>query len=240
MIHPYRLAVCEDDQIVRDGICRFCGETLTEENIAHEIASFSSAEELEAFLETGEQGFDLLVLDIKLEEKNGLELAKEVRRRNDRVSILFITGYEEYALAGYEVQPVHFLLKPLDWEKLREILLKDWRQKHRAQTVLLEKGRRKIRLAVHSILYVETDGSHGVQIILEDGSVKFPAGMGELEGMLPKGQFVRCHNSYIVNPGRVQECTRQSFYLDDGEHKLPVSRKYLNACQKAFVSYKNQ
>ena len=53
MIHPYRLAACEDDQIVRDGICRFCGETLTEENIAHEIASFSSAEGWKRFWKPG-------------------------------------------------------------------------------------------------------------------------------------------------------------------------------------------
>ena len=78
-MQKYCLAVCEDDKIVRDEICRICDRTLTEENIEHDIIPFSSAEKLENVLKRSEQSFDLLVLDIKLENKTGLELAKEIR-----------------------------------------------------------------------------------------------------------------------------------------------------------------
>lgn len=236
----YRLAVCEDDKVVRDEICRVCDRTLTEENIDHDIIPFSSAEKLENALEKSGQVFDLLILDIKLENKTGMELAKEVRGRDERVSILFITGYAEYALAGYEVQPIQFLLKPLDWNDLRRALMTDWRRNHLPKTVFLEKGRKKVRLHISSILYVEPDGSHGVEIILADGSVKFPACMAEMEQMLPEGQFIRCHNSYIVNLEHVRECSGQAFLMDHGGQKLPISRKYYNDCQNAFVFYKNQ
>ena len=171
-MHKYRLAVCEDDEVVRDEICRVCDETLAENKISHEITPFADAEELERFLENEGQVFDLLVLDIKLKNKTGMELARELRSREDRVSILFITGYVEYAVAGYEVQPVQFLLKPLNWEALKRAVLTDWKLNHRPKTVFLEKGRRKVRLDVNDILYVEPDGSHGVQIILESGSRK--------------------------------------------------------------------
>ena len=248
-MQKYRLAVCEDDETVRDEICRVCDRTLTEENIEHDIIPFSSAEELENVLKTegqsddsgmNRQPFDLLILDIKLENKTGMELAKEVRSRDERVSILFVTGYAEYALEGYEVQPIQFLMKPLNWSDLKRALMTDWRRNHSPRTVFLEKGRKKVRLNISSILYVETDGSHGVQIALTDGSVKFPAGIAEMERMLPEGQFIRCHNSYIVNLEHVRECSSQSFRMDNGCQNLPVSRKYYNDCQNAFVSYKNR
>lgn len=238
-MQKYRIAVCEDDKIVRDEICRVCDSTLEEEKIAHDVFPFSNAEELEAVLKEEGWAFDLLVLDIKLENKTGLELAQEVRRQDDTVGILFITGYEQYALSGYAVQPVHFLLKPLDWQELKRAVMTDWRKNHRSKTVFLEKGRRHVRLSTRSILYVEPDGSHGVRIVLEDGNEKFPAGMAEIEQMLPQGQFVRCHNSYIVNLEHVRECSGQAFRLDKENRKIPISRKYFGNCQNAFVSYMN-
>ncbi len=238
-MHKYRLAVCEDDKIVRDEICRVCDETLTEEKIDHEITSFSSAEQMEKIFQSKGQVFDLLILDIQLENKTGMELAKEVREWDEKVSILFITGYTEYAVKGYSVRPIQFLLKPLDWEELKRAVMTDWRLNHRPQTLLLEKGRRRLRLPITSILYVETDGKHGTLIILKDGKIEFPARLTEMGELLPAGQFVRCHNSYIVNLEHVQEAARTFFCMDNGE-KIPISRKYYSACQNAFISYINR
>lgn len=238
-MHPYRLAVCEDDQTVREGICQFCGEVLTEEKISHEITAFSSAEALEEVLDTKQQIFDLLILDIKLENKTGMELAKELRDREDKVSILFVTGYEEYWQQGFKVRAVQFLLKPLDWEELREVILTDWKEKHQPKNLLLEKGRRKVRLPLDSILYVEPDGNHGIRFILTDGEVNFSIGMAELESLLPKGQFVRCHKSCIINLSHVREINWLTITMDNG-HRVPVSRTYYQDCQSAFIAYITQ
>ena len=238
-MQKYCLAVCEDDKVVRDEICRVCDEILEQQKIAHEITVFPNAVELEQFLETKGQVFHLLILDIKMEHKTGMEFARELRERNDRTSLIFVTGYEEYLGKGYEVQPVQFLLKPLDWNALKKAVMMDWRVNHCPKTVLLEKGRRKIRLLLSSILYAETDGKHGVRIILKDEEVNFTAGMAELEQMLPDGQFIRCHNSYIVNLEHVREVSWLTFWMDNGQN-LPISRKYYDRCQNAFVSYINR
>lgn len=238
-MRKYCLAVCEDDEIVRNEICRVCGEMLTEEQIDHEITPFSGAEELEHLLKAEGEIFDLLILDVRMENKTGLELAVELREQNDRVSIIFITGYEEYLAKGYEVQPVQFLLKPLDWNDLRKAVMTDWKVNHRPKTVFMEKGSRKMQLAASSILYAETDGKHGIRIILQDGEASFSAGMAELEQMLPDGQFIRCHNSYIVNLEHVREVSWLAFRMDNGQ-SLPISRKYYNGCKNAFVSYMNR
>ena len=237
-MREYRLAVCEDDQNVRDAICQVCDKVLTEKKITHKITSFSSAWKLDEFLKAWGEIFHLLILDIEMEQKTGLELARELRERNDRVSIIFITGHEKYIRDGYDVQPVHFLLKPLDWEKLKKAVMTDWKLNYSQKAILLQKGARKLRLPLDSILYAEPDGNHGVQIFLQDGTIDFPIGLTELEKQLPASQFSRCHHSYLVNLGHVRELFRQTVCLDNGKY-LPVSRKYYKNCQEAFVAYMN-
>lgn len=128
-MYQYRMAVCEDDETVREGICGFCDRILTEEQIPHQIAAFSSAEELEACLAenrgSDEPAFHLLILDILMGEKTGMELALELREEDDATGIIFITGCEEYMGMGYNVQAIQFLVKPLNWEKLKKALLND-------------------------------------------------------------------------------------------------------------------
>lgn len=238
-MQKYRLAVCEDDKIIRDQICQVCEELLEDEKIAHEIFPFSDAEKLEQILKAKGEVFDLLLLDIKMENKTGMELAMELRDLNDRVSIIFVTGYEEYLREGYEVQPVHFLLKPLDWEQLKRAVMTDWKINHSPNILFLHKGRRKVRLHFSSILYAETDGNHGVRIVLQEKEIGFPVGLTELEHMLPSGQFVRCHNSYLVNLAHIREMYKMNLRMDAGM-ELPVSRKYYKQCQNAFVAYMNR
>ena len=92
-MYQYRMAVCEDDETVREGICGFCDRILTEEQIPHQIAAFSSAEELEACLAenrgSDEPAFHLLILDILMGEKTGMELAMEIREQLPLNEILY-------------------------------------------------------------------------------------------------------------------------------------------------------
>ena len=85
-MYKYFLAVCEDDKLIMENICRICENTLTDMGIDYEIRRFLSAEHLEETLGRKGQIFDLLILDIELEKKTGMELARELRAKGDRVS----------------------------------------------------------------------------------------------------------------------------------------------------------
>lgn len=232
-MYQYRMAVCEDDETVREGICGFCDRILTEEQIPHQIAAFFSAEELEACLAenrgSDEPAFHLLILDILMGEKTGMELAMELREEDDATGIIFITGCEEYMGMGYDVQAIQFLVKPLNWEKLKKALLNDWRKK----------GRQSLQLPLSEILYAEADGNHGIRIILKEGEEGFPVSLSELEEMASGGPLIRCHNSYLVNMNQVRRLDRQNFILQNGK-KIPISRKYLKVCQEKLVSSINR
>lgn len=109
-METYRLAVCEDEEKVREEIQDFCDSILRDMRIQGDITAFASAQELERELDGGRK-FDTLILDIQMEEKemSGMDLARLLRKRGDRTGIIFVSGYEEYLLEGYSVQPVRFL-----------------------------------------------------------------------------------------------------------------------------------
>ena len=235
----YHLAVCEDDSIVREGIHRFCGETLTEENICHEIKEFSSAEELAEVLETEPESFDLLILDIMMGEKNGMEFAKEVRRWDEKTSIIFVTGCEEYIEMGYDVQAAQFLIKPIVWDKLRTAILRDCRKRYGQKNMVLQKGRKLLKLPLEDVLYAEADGKHGVRIVFAGGMESFPVSLAQLEEQTEEKQFIRCHNSYLVNLRHIRRLNNQNLILDNGQ-ELPISRTYLKQCQEMLIACINR
>ena len=95
----YRLAICEDDAI-RAQLHSLCQEILTENSVEHSIMDFASAQKLNDVLTVESNPFDLLLLDIQMEGLTGMELAQSLRQRGDRVSILFVTGCEDYLPEG--------------------------------------------------------------------------------------------------------------------------------------------
>lgn len=235
----YRVAVCDDERAACEEVCRLCDDILTQDGVPHRIVPFSSASALDACLREGDDAFDLLVLDIAMQGQSGMELAHELRRRRDRVSIVFVTGCEEYLEEGYGVQPVHFLLKPVTRERLSEALRADRELNHSPKTVTLQRGGRLLRLALSDIYYVETGVKHNVKIVTPAHAHLFPASLSYMEQALPAEQFVRCHKSYLVNLEHVTEVGRTAVRLDSGE-EVPVGRKYAAETQGAFVAYLNR
>lgn len=235
-MNEYRLAVCEDDRTIRETVCRFCNEILEEAGIPHEIAAFSQVEEVEVLLAAKEKQIHLLILDIETGNKTGVELAKEMRDRDDQRSILFITGYEKYLPVGYEVRPIQFLLKPINWEKLKKAVLTDWRLHHSPKMLILQKGRQTVRIPFRTVLYVEAMENHRVKIGMEDGNEVFQSGLLELEKLLPADRFLRCHKSYLVNLDHVKRIDKTSFILDN-EHRIPIGRTYHKISREAVFSY---
>lgn len=234
----YRLAICEDDGIIREQLSSLCHNILQEDGIEHTIAAFSSANELGKLLLVENAPFDLLLLDIQMEGMTGMELAQSLRRRGDRVSILFVTGCEDYLPEGYGVQPIHFLLKPIDRETLAGALRTDWKLNHRPKTAVFRIGGKTVSLTLAEIQYIESY-NHNIVIHQKSGDRSYPFSLSEAEKLLPPGQFCRCHNSYLVNMEYVEEISRKELSLR-GNIRLPIGRAYYKSLQSAFICYMNR
>lgn len=232
----YHVAVCEDEPNLRAGLCEQCREILQELETEHEIVPFSSAEELEASLAAGAR-FDLLCLDILLAEKTGMELAREVRKWDEQISILFITSSTEFLLEGYGVRPIQYLLKPVKREELKKALQTDLRLKNQPRTVAVSAGGKTVVLPWTEIRYVESR-NHDCIFHMSGGERLFRLDLAQAKEILPKDRFCRCHNSFLVNLARIREVTSREVFLSDGG-RLPIGRRYAGQFQSEFVRYIN-
>ena len=217
----YRIAVCDDEPHLRENLVDMCREILTRIGVEHSLTPFPSAEALKSALDMGGR-FDLLCLDILMPGQSGMELARELRRRDDRTSILFITSSEEFLREGYSVQPIQYLMKPVSREDLEAALRTDLRLHHRQSTVTVAAGGKVTAIPLDEILYVESR-DHRAVFVLDRGEESFWLSLAQVEGMLPAGQFCRCHNSFLVNLARVARMDSRDVILTSGR-RLAVSR----------------
>lgn len=233
----YRIAVCDDDDMMRENLCSLCDDILTNDDVEYRLASFESASRLEEKLDAEGCPFDLLILDIQMEGMTGMELARSLRERGNRVSIIFVTACDDYLCEGYGVQPIHFLLKPVQREALASAIHTDLKLNYIPKTAVVRIGNKLVHLSLPDIRYVESC-NHSIMIHQSTGNSTYYFALSDLEKQLPLGQFARCHNSYLVNLDEVREIGRTELSLQSGE-TLPVGRAYYKAFQSAFVRYMN-
>lgn len=234
----YRIEVCDDDNIIRENLCSLCSDILTNDSVEYRLEPFRSACELEKRLDTESCPFDLLILDIQMEGMTGMELARSLREKGNRVSIIFVTACENYLGEGYGVQPIHFLLKPVRRETLASAIHTDLKLNYIPKTVVVHIGKKLVHLSLSDIWYIESY-NYSIVIHQSNGNSTYYFSLSDFEKQLPMGQFARCHNSYLVNLDEVREIGRTELSLQSGE-TLPMGRTYYKAFQSAFVRYINQ
>lgn len=232
----YRVAVCEDENILRQELCRQCEAVLKDLNAEHAVTAYSSAEELEAALAAGTE-FSLLCLDILMHGKSGMALAQELRERDDQTSILFITGSTEFLREGYSVRPIQYLLKPVQPEELHRAIETDLRLRHRSRSVIFCVSGRTLVLPAEDILYAESR-DHGSVLHTVHGERFLPIPLGQTEQAVPGDCFCRCHNSFLVNLSHIRQVSGRTLYLTDGT-ELSIGRHYMEQFQNHFVRYLN-
>lgn len=233
----YRIAICEDEAPAREGLCALCTELLAERGIPHEITPFSSAEALEATLSAGAR-FDLLCMDILMDGQSGIDFARQLRKRDEKTSVLFVTSSAEFLRDGYEIRPIHYLFKPVDRAQLAAALEADLRLHHSQDTVTIQAGTGMVVLPLDAILYVESR-NHMAVAMLDNGEQSFRLRLLDMEQLLPKERFCRCHNSFLVNMSRIVRIDRTGLELNNGQH-IPMGRRYCKSAQGKLIRFLNK
>ncbi|MBQ5311680.1 MAG: response regulator transcription factor, partial [Oscillospiraceae bacterium] len=166
---------------------------------------------------------------------NGIELARKLRNRGDMLPIIFITGYSEFMQQGFDVEALHYLLKPLDRDKLFEVLDR-YAKRHTNDTrIVVRRGDESVCISTSDIVCLEAFGKK-TQIRLSDGStILSDCGLGAVSEKLGE-TFISCHRSYIVNLAYIRSISRTDVTLDSGEN-VPLSRRSYDSVNRAFISY---
>ena len=229
-----RIAICddsaEDAQFVKRMATRWAQDRKTE--LHAEI--FPSAESF-LFHYAEDKNFDLLFLDIEMGNMDGVALAKRIRKDKDAVQIVFITGFADYISQGYEVSALHYLIKPVQEEKLFGVLERaaDALQKIPRFLLLPAEGEMR-RVPVSGIVYAEAF-AHSVELHTVQETIPAKVSISELEKQLGD-DFVRCHRSYLVGLKYISRLSRTEVTLDSGK-TLPLSRSAAPLVHNAFISY---
>lgn len=238
-MNKYRLAVCDDDPVLLSELSGMCASILEQKKMEYEITQFSSAAQLGDVLKIKADAFDILLLDIQMKGKTGMQLAKTLRENGNRVSIIFVTGSEDYLLEGYSVQPVNYLLKPVSEDALKKALETDLQLSRRANYIFLKMGGKSVSLLADKIMYIESF-NHSVTVCFPDDTVSYPLSLAAVQGELSSDpRFYRCYKSFIVNMDYVREISRSGVLIGNGV-QIPVGRSFLSAFQLAFVKYLNR
>lgn len=229
-----KILVCEDELATREKNIRVIEAAAKSERLTVEINSFENAEQL--LFALPEMGLmDLLVLDIQLTGLNGMDLAKEIRKKNHRVAILFVSNYDDYVFDGYEVNAMGYVMKPLTKEKMAQLLVKLVEQQLIEEAFLMvEFNQMPIKIYLYDIIYIESIG-HYIQIVTHKKQYQCKGTLQKMIGELPDN-FIQVHRSYVVNLNYILAIHQKDVLLPD-DTTIPVSRNQKRKVKELFLAH---
>ena len=228
----YRIAICDDEQNQIEYITSIVASWSAHEGHSCEIRTFASAE---AFLFEYEEdkAYDILLLDVEMKNMNGIELAKRIRKDNNRAEIIFITSHFEFVGEGYEVDALHYLIKPISAEKLTQVLTKAAEKLSvEPPSVVISCEGETVKLHEPDILYVEAF-LHYISIHTAKREYRIKESISSFAERLTD-DFFRIHRSYLVSLKAVTRISRTEVTLEGGT-LLPLARGKYDAVNRAFI-----
>ena len=239
----FRIAICEDEKAQREYLLKLLEtwQVVSEEKAT--VDTYTSAEQY-LFETEGRTPYDLLLLDIQMGKMNGVELARKVREQDAKVSIVFLTGIKDYAIEGYEVGAVRYLLKPVKEAELFALLdrLCEEAKEQREDYFLFQSVGVTHRVPFSEILYAEADGHYVVLKTVcreEAGQTKewkWKENISARSEELEAKEFFLLRRGLYVNLAKVEQIGKTECTLENGE-VLPVSKARYQALNEAFIAY---
>ncbi len=181
-----------------------------------------------------DKDYDILLLDVEMGAMDGVTMAKQVRRDNEAVQIVFITGYSDYIADGYDVAALHYLMKPVNREKLCSVLDRALEKRRQNERCLnLELSGELVRIPLYEIRYLDVHQNYVTVHGKQDYTVKRP--LHEFEELLDE-RFCRVGRAMIVNLRCIQRVAKSQVILSDGT-ALPLPRGAYEPLNRAIIAH---
>ena len=228
----YRVAICDDNQRDAEYVLSLLTNWAKKNQITIQTECFPSAESF-LFHYAEDKTYDILLLDIEMGKMDGVTMAREIRRENQTVQIVFITGYSDYISEGYDVAALHYLMKPVKEEKLCSVLDRAAEKLSKNEKVLnFVIGGEMVRVPIYQIRYADVFGNYVTIHALSDVTVKMT--LGELEKQLDE-RFYRVGRSTIINLTQISRVTKTEIKLSDGT-AIPLPRGAYEGINRAIIN----
>lgn len=226
-----RIAVCDDE-------AEYCNHIQTMiEKIYHSldviVDTYQTGQDLLRWFP--ERKYDLIFLDIEMPGIDGISLARRLRERKKELRLVFLTSHMEYALKGYEVQALRYLTKPVQEDKLKEVLSYVMEQMQGQRIIWLKTNGGEERVSVSDILYLEAQDQN-ILILTAEQSYTVRYNLRDFERELREYGFFRIHRGYLVSLGKISAVRKNEVTLDGGT-VLPLSRTKEKPLKEALYQY---
>ncbi|MEJ7821138.1 MAG: LytTR family DNA-binding domain-containing protein [Chitinophagaceae bacterium] len=227
--------IVDDEPLARDVIRRYVEKV----PILHLVGECGNA--IDALMLLQNQAVDLIFLDIQMPQLTGTEFAKALR---NAPKIIFTTAFKEYALDGFELNAIDYLLKPIRFERFLRAITKAYPQtsvdinipqpeitnkKNNSGFIYLKADRKMIKVMLDDILYIESARDY-LKIFTYDNFIITRQTISSIENMLSEDEFIRIHRSFIVSLKKINSFTHET--VEIGKKELPIGKFYLNSFLK--------
>jgi two-component system LytT family response regulator len=194
---------------------------------------------MQAFAVLRQQPVDLMFLDIRMPQLNGNDFLKTLK---NPPKVIFTTAYPEYALEGYELDVLDYLVKPIQFERFLRAVNKVYQQtsprpelpieeKKSESFVYFRADRKMIKVMLQDVFYIESMKDY-VKIFTTSGVIITKQSISSVEAMLPEKDFIRSHRSYIVSARHIKSFTSELIEINNAE--IPIGKLFRNEVMKAL------
>ncbi|OLS40944.1 LytTR family DNA-binding domain-containing protein [Bacillus sp. MRMR6] len=228
-----RIAIVEDETSYQEQLVEFLRKFEQDRGENIEIEIFSDGDEI---VENYKAQFDIILMDVQMQFMDGMSAAEEIRKVDSEVVIIFITNMAQYAIKGYEVDALDYVLKPISYfpfsQRLNRAIDRMKKRESHFITILLKGGVK--RLKISDIYYVESQG-HKLIFCTKEGEYIASGTMKELEKELSSFHFFRGNKGYLINLEHV-DGMNDSCAVVRGEN-LIISRTKRRAFMESLSNY---
>ena len=228
-----RIAIVEDEAAVREQLAGYVQRYTRQYGTQFEVTMFTDGVEI---LEDYRPVYDIIFLDVEMQHLDGMETAHRIRELDSDVLLIFITNMAQYAIKGYAVGALDYVLKPVPYfafsQQLQKAVNQLAKRTRHYLAVSVDGGMRRLDAA--TIYYIESEG-HRVHFYTENGDFSAPGALKALEEKLAGRLFARCNSGYLVNLAQVSGVQQNTVQV--GPHELQISRPKRRAFLAALADY---
>ncbi len=223
-----RIAIVEDDNGYRETLSNYIKQYETERGTSFEIEQYEKADD---FLAVYQGDYDIILMDIEMPGTNGMEAAETIRKTDAQVVIMFITNMAHFAIKGYEVGALDFVLKPIQYYNFANKMDRAMQlvENRGSKLVMIQTGSGIRKIDSKDIYYVEIQ-NHILCYHTRQGDFEVRGSLKSVEEELPKGMFAKCSNWCLVGLTHVSEI-KDDIAVVEGQ-ELQISRR----SKKAFLT----
>lgn len=233
-----RIALCDDNRMYIDELSKIISMVCCSENIDFEVIKFPCGEDLLSFYNNKKSYFDLVILDILMDGINGIETAKLIRDFEQNVPIMFITSSKEYALDSYDVSAFSYILKPFDYDIIKNklLILLDSISNSKKNLLYVKSNQDVYTISLSETVYFESNLRKVSAYDINNNSISFYNKLSNIEKDTLKLNFIRCHRSFLVNLSYIKNIVGSNI-ITINDCTIPISQKYLTKTKNTFTNY---